>query len=222
MTRLLTAAALLALPLLAAAAVLAAWDPQAFSKEDTLEYLTVGPEEGEHWSTVWLVVIDGQVYIRLGSRAAERMEKNTTKPYVKVRIAGQEFDRVKAEAGARHGRAGRQGDGRKVHQRRPGQVLQSPADDAPDPVGARHAVPSRRDADSRGSRRQPVTTPRAYPEPLVDHVAQRPPLQVALEVVLEDRQHAIEVRRRVPRDVRREHQIGQRPERVLRAAAAPR
>jgi len=84
--------------LLLAAPALAAWDPQAFSKESTLQFLTVGPDEGEHWSTVWLVVIDGQVYIRLGSRAAERMTKNTAAPIVKVRIAGQEFDRVKAEA----------------------------------------------------------------------------------------------------------------------------
>ena len=76
----------------------AAWDPAAFSKEDTLEFLTVGPEEGEHWSPVWLVVIDNQVYIRLGSRAAERMEANTTKPIVKIKIAGQTFDRVKAES----------------------------------------------------------------------------------------------------------------------------
>lgn len=97
MNRLLTAATLFALPLFAAPAFAAAWDPQAFSTQDTLEYLTVGPQEGEHWSTVWLVVIDGQVYIRLGSRAAERMEKNTTKPLVKVRIAGQEFDQIKAE-----------------------------------------------------------------------------------------------------------------------------
>ena len=75
----------------------AAWDPQAFSKENTLEFLTVGPDEGEHWSTVWLVVIDGQVYIRLGSRAADRITKNTTNPIVKLRIAGQEFDHIKAE-----------------------------------------------------------------------------------------------------------------------------
>jgi hypothetical protein len=75
----------------------AEWDPVELSKEDTLDFLTVGPEEGEHWSKVWLVVLDGQMYIRLGSRAASRMEKNTTAPYVKVRIAGQEFDRVRAE-----------------------------------------------------------------------------------------------------------------------------
>jgi len=97
MTRLF--AAVIALSLVVLVPSFAAnWDPQAFSKQDTLEFLTVGPDEGEHWSTVWLVVIDGQVYIRLGSRAAARMEKNTTAPYVKVRIAGQQFDRVKAEA----------------------------------------------------------------------------------------------------------------------------
>ena len=72
------------------------WNPQAFSSENTLEFLTV--EDGvEHWSTVWLVVIDGQVYIRLGSRAAARIEGNATKPDVKIRIAGQTFDKVKAE-----------------------------------------------------------------------------------------------------------------------------
>jgi hypothetical protein len=97
MNRLLTVATLLALPLVTAPTFAATWDPEAFGKQDTLEILTVGPQEGEHWSTVWLVVIDGQVYVRLGSRAAERMEQNTTKPLVKVRIAGQEFDQIKAE-----------------------------------------------------------------------------------------------------------------------------
>lgn len=76
----------------------AEWSPQAYRDVDTLEFLTVGPEEGEHWSTVWLVVLDGQVYIRLGSRAAERIEKNTTAPIVKIRIAGEQFDRVRAES----------------------------------------------------------------------------------------------------------------------------
>jgi hypothetical protein len=87
---------LIALTLTAAAAN-ADWDPQAFSSQDTLEFLTV--EDGtEHWSTVWLVVIDGQVYIRLGTKAAGRVEGNTTKPDLKIRIAGQTFDKVKAEA----------------------------------------------------------------------------------------------------------------------------
>jgi hypothetical protein len=75
----------------------AAWNPAAYGELSTLEVLTVGPEEGEHWSKLWLAVLDGQVYIRLGSRAAERLEKNTTAPIVKVRIAGEQFDRVRAE-----------------------------------------------------------------------------------------------------------------------------
>ena len=90
------ALALVALTLTAAVAR-ADWNAQAFSGEQTLEFLSV--EDGsEHWSTVWLVVIDGQVYIRLGSRAAGRMEGNATAPYVQVRIAGQTFPKVKAES----------------------------------------------------------------------------------------------------------------------------
>ncbi len=48
-------------------------------------------------SPVWLVVIDGQVYLRLGSRAAGRIERNTTKPIIKVKVAGEQFDRVRGE-----------------------------------------------------------------------------------------------------------------------------
>ena len=88
---------LLLVTLLAGVAT-AGWDPQALKDENTLDFLTVGPEEGEHWSRVWLVVIDGRVYLRLGNRAAERMKKNTAAPYVKVRVAGQELERVKVEA----------------------------------------------------------------------------------------------------------------------------
>ena len=85
------------LAVLTAAAAYGAWDSAAFSKLDTLEFRTIGPEEGEHWSTVWLVVIDNQVYIRLGTRAADRMERNTTKPDVAVRIGGQQVDHVVAQ-----------------------------------------------------------------------------------------------------------------------------
>jgi hypothetical protein len=46
---------------------------------------------------VWVVEVEGQLYIRLGRRAAARFEKNTTAPFLKVRIAGQEFDHVRAE-----------------------------------------------------------------------------------------------------------------------------
>ena len=73
------------------------WTPERFANEQTLELLTVGPEEGEHWSTVWLVVIDGQVYVRLGDRAAGRVEASTRKPLVDVRIAGETFHNVSVD-----------------------------------------------------------------------------------------------------------------------------
>lgn len=90
--------AAVALATFAARSAGAAWTPESYRDLSTLEFLTVGPEEGEHWSKVWLVVIDGQVYIRLGSRAADRMQHNTTAPTVKVRIGDETFDRVRAEA----------------------------------------------------------------------------------------------------------------------------
>jgi len=46
---------------------------------------------------VWLVVLDGQLYVRLGDRAARRVEENETEPVLGVRIAGQQFDRVVGE-----------------------------------------------------------------------------------------------------------------------------
>lgn len=76
------------------------WAPGAWSEVETLRILTLGPEEGEHWSTLWIVVIDQQVYLRLGSRAAERVQENTTSPHVAVEIAGQRFDRVRVEDAA--------------------------------------------------------------------------------------------------------------------------
>ena len=75
----------------------AEWNPQAFAKEETLSMRTTGPEEGEYWFPVWLVVIDEQVYVRLGSRAAERVQKNKTAPQLAVKIADQQFDAVKGE-----------------------------------------------------------------------------------------------------------------------------
>jgi hypothetical protein len=76
------------------------WDPAAFRDLDTLQFATVGKDEGEHWSTVWLVVLDDQVYVRLGSRAAGRMRGNTKAPIVGVRIGGREYPRVRAEEAA--------------------------------------------------------------------------------------------------------------------------
>jgi hypothetical protein len=74
------------------------WNPIGFQDESTLEIMTVGAKEGEHWSKLWLVVIDGKLYVRLGDRSFERVQKNVASPYVQVKIAGQKFDRVRLEA----------------------------------------------------------------------------------------------------------------------------
>ena len=73
------------------------WDPNAFRDLSTLQIMTIGPEEGEHRSKLWLVVIDGQVYVRLGDRSFGRVQKNTANPYVKVKVGDNEFDKVKLE-----------------------------------------------------------------------------------------------------------------------------
>jgi hypothetical protein len=72
----------------------ATWDPTAWIERDTLDLETDVPKEGPYWFPVWLVVLDGQVYVRLGSRAADRVESSRTKPYLGVRIEDEEFQRV--------------------------------------------------------------------------------------------------------------------------------
>ncbi len=73
------------------------WSPMEVRDQSTLEFLTVGPEEGEHWSTVWFVVIDGVLYVRLGPRAAGRIDRNTTAPRLQVRTAGREAQPMRYE-----------------------------------------------------------------------------------------------------------------------------
>ena len=63
----------------------------------TIKVMTTEPDAGEHWSNLWVVVIDGQPYVRLGDRSYGRIQRNTTKPYVKLKVADQEFDKVKVE-----------------------------------------------------------------------------------------------------------------------------
>jgi hypothetical protein len=70
------------------------WTPAKWATTSTLELRTTRPGDGEHWSTVWLVVLDDQLYVRLGNRAAQRIADNTTAPMLDVRIDGQQF-RVK-------------------------------------------------------------------------------------------------------------------------------
>jgi len=88
--------ALMAVLLVSAPAAFAAsWDPAALATQDTLKLRTRCPAEGEYWFPVWLAVIDGQVYVRLGGRAAGRVECNTTAPFLGVEVAGQRFDHVR-------------------------------------------------------------------------------------------------------------------------------
>ena len=57
------------------AAVLAAdWTPRAWAEESTIELRTTAAGEEAHWFPVWLVVIDDQLYVRLGRRAVGRIE----------------------------------------------------------------------------------------------------------------------------------------------------
>jgi hypothetical protein len=73
------------------------WDPIVFRDASTIKIMTTEPDVGEHWSNLWVVVIDGKPYVRLGDRAYGRIQKNTTSPYVKLKVADQEFDKVKVE-----------------------------------------------------------------------------------------------------------------------------
>ena len=73
----------------------ASWEPDRFTKEETLKLCTNVQNEGKYCFPVWLVVIDHQVYVRLGSRAADRVEHSTTKPVVGVEVAGQQFEHVR-------------------------------------------------------------------------------------------------------------------------------
>jgi hypothetical protein len=71
------------------------WNPAAWTHESTVVLRTTDPGDAPHWFPVWLAVIDGQLYVRLGSRAAGRFDRNVTKPVIGVRIGGKEFDRVR-------------------------------------------------------------------------------------------------------------------------------
>jgi hypothetical protein len=74
------------------------WDPAVFRDASTIKIMTTEPDVGEHWSNLWVVVIDGQPYVRLGDRAYGRIQRNSTSPYVKLKVADKEFDKVKVEA----------------------------------------------------------------------------------------------------------------------------
>ena len=73
-----------------------AWTPNDWAKEETLKLCTNVPGEGEYCFKVWLVVIDGDIYVRLGSKAAERMQKNSGGLLLPVEVGGHRFEHVRA------------------------------------------------------------------------------------------------------------------------------
>ena len=96
MRHLFAVATALAIALAAAASAAPPdWTPAAWTDENTVELRTTAPGEEPHWFPVWVVTLDGRLYVRLGSRAAGRFDRNATKPTVGVRIAGKTFERVR-------------------------------------------------------------------------------------------------------------------------------
>ena len=75
----------------------AGWTPAEWAGENTLELTTDVPSEGSYTFPVWLAVIDGQVYVRLGNRAAGRVQGSKSAPLVDVKVAGHQFDHVRCE-----------------------------------------------------------------------------------------------------------------------------
>ncbi len=73
------------------------WTPEEWTEGSTLRFQTTDVDRNEHWSTVWYVVIQGDIYARLGTAAAELVENNVKRPYVRVKIAGKEFQDVRAD-----------------------------------------------------------------------------------------------------------------------------
>lgn len=67
---------------------------EQFQNDETLEVLTIDSSGEAYWSTFWLVVLDGEFYLRLGSRGADRIKGHTQLPHVSVKIGGQQFDQV--------------------------------------------------------------------------------------------------------------------------------
>jgi hypothetical protein len=81
----------------AAGSAVPGWNPDAFRDQSTLQIMTTSPEGEEHWSRLWLVVIDHRLYVRLGDRAYDRIQKNKTIPWVKLAIDDKQFDKVLVE-----------------------------------------------------------------------------------------------------------------------------
>lgn len=94
-TRALSVALLLTLVLAGSTNASPEWNPGAWADEDTLEMMTQAPGEEPYWFPVNLVVIEDELYVRLGTRASERLNESVTSPYIGLRVGGHEFARIK-------------------------------------------------------------------------------------------------------------------------------
>ncbi len=97
MRRLAHIAVLFACCVLAPNALHAGWTPEEWEDGSTLRFSTIGEDGGTRWSTVWYVVLYGDVYVRLGTAAAQRIETNAKNPYIGVEIGSQHFRDVRAD-----------------------------------------------------------------------------------------------------------------------------
>src|SRR5262249_2491817 len=89
------------------------WKPSAWTDESTVSLRTTDPGDQPHWSPVWLGVIDGPLYVRLGAPAAGPLRPKTSKPVVGGRLAGRE---VRLERGAVRPALQTEGRGRPRHE----------------------------------------------------------------------------------------------------------
>ena len=71
------------------------WSPLQFAKERTLQLRTRCPNDKERWLRERFVVVDGQMYVRLGRRDTARVQCNGTTPLLGVEVAKQVFQSVR-------------------------------------------------------------------------------------------------------------------------------
>ena len=88
------------------------WDPAVFRDASTIKIMTTEPEVGEHWSNLWVVVIDGQPYVRRSRIRTDSAEHH--QPLREVEGGGQGIRQGEGGGDAGHEAKGRRRDGRQV------------------------------------------------------------------------------------------------------------
>lgn len=86
-------AVVLLLSLFASAAA-ARWDAQSIAKHDVIKLRTKCGDEGEYSFPVWVVAVDNFVFVRLGSRAADRVQC-TPGMIISVEAGGTRYDNIR-------------------------------------------------------------------------------------------------------------------------------